>query len=664
MGEALPVGTVTFLLADVEGSTRLWESDPDTMADALARLERTLAETIARHGGVRPVEQGEGDSFVVGFSRASDAVACALDLQRAPLAPVRLRIGLHTDEAKIRDERNYMGPAVNRAARLRELAHGGQTVLSGATHDLVIDHLPDDAWLMDLGNHRLRDLARSERVVQLCHPDVRVEFPALRSLDACPNNLPVQLTSFIGRRQEMAEVDRLLTNNRLVTLTGAGGAGKTRLALQVAAEMLTEFPAGVWQVDLAPLTDPAVVALSVARGLGLPDERHRSTVQTLIGFLAQGRSLVVLDNCEHLLDACAVLIQELLHGCPALTILATSREPIGVTGEAIWRVPSLSEADEATELFADRAQRARPGFAVSGHAEEVAEICCRLDGIPLAIELAAARLRAFSPAEILAGLHDRFRLLTGGSRTAVRRQQTLRASVDWSHALLTEPEQTLFRRLAAFAGGFDLDAAEAVGDGEGLERHQVLDLLALLVDKSLVVVEESQLATRYRLLETVRQYSLEKLSDSGEADGVRTRHRDHYTQTATLLDVSASGEFRRHIQRLEADIDNLRAAFEWSREIADLEGALSLASSLEPLWLGRSRMLEGLTWFDAALSDNRSLDAATAVRARALADAAALAAWGGDASRMQQAEEAVAMARRLDDRPVFRRGPRAGAQNR
>jgi predicted ATPase/class 3 adenylate cyclase/DNA-binding CsgD family transcriptional regulator len=661
VGEELPVGTVTLLLADVEGSTRLWESEPDAMTAALARLDHCVEATVAAHGGVRPVEQGEGDSFVVAFSRASDAVACALDLQRAPLAPVWLRIGLHTGEVQLRDEHNYMGPAMNRAARIRDLAHGGQTVLSGATQDLVIDCLPNSVWLVDLGSHRLRDLARPERVVQLCHPDVPIEFPPLRSLDTFTHNLSAQLTRFIGREAEITEVHRLLADNRLVTLTGAGGAGKTRLAVQVAAELLGEFPAGVWLVDLAPLTDPTVVPVAVSRTVGLPDEPGRSTIDTVIGFVADHHVLVLLDNCEHLLDACSVLIEELLRACPALIILATSREPIGVPGEATWRVPSLALADEAIDLFADRAQRARPDFVITAdNADAVAEICHRLDGIPLAIELAAARVRAFSPAEIVAGLHDRFRLLTGGARTAVRRQQTLRASVDWSHALLTEPERTLFRRLAAFAGSFDLDAARAVGAGDGLEDHQVLDQLALLVDKSLVAVEESQSATRYRLLETVRQYALEKLGESGEADTVRTRHRDHYTALAGLLDTPGAGEHRHHLEQVDLDIDNLRAAFQWSRELSDTAAALQLASSLQPLWLSRCRMREGLTWLDTALDDqaDRPDTVPPPIRARALADTAVLEVWtgmGASPRGVEQANEAVALARHLDDPALLAR---------
>ena len=392
--------------------------------------------------------------------------------------------------------------------------------------------------------------------------------------------------------------------------------------------------------------------MAVARALGLPDQPGRSTMDTLLRFVADRQLLVVLDNCEHLLDASAALIVALLGACPGLTLLATSREPIGVAGEVSWRVPSLSLADEAIELFIDRARHARPDFRVSGDdAAAVAEICARLDGLPLAIELAAARVRALSLAEILDGLHDRFRLLTGGARTAVRRQQTLRASVDWSHALLTESERVLFRRLAVFVGGFDLDAAQAVAGGGDVEHYQVLDQLTLLVDKSLVVADARGGRTRYRLLETVRQYAPEKLGESGEADAVRARHRDHYTAIAALLDAPAGSDYERRLEQAEIEIDNLRAAFGWSRENSDTELALALASSLQPLWLARGRIREGLAWFDAALAD---LDAqhpevAPAVRARALADKAVLEPVVGAADGLDQAQQALAIAREVDD---------------
>jgi predicted ATPase/class 3 adenylate cyclase/DNA-binding CsgD family transcriptional regulator len=649
----LPTGTVTLLLADVEGSTRLWETRPDEMTTAVARLNQTVNDIIATHDGVRPVEQGEGDSFVAAFARASDAVAAALELQRAPLAPIRLRIGVHTGEIQLRDEGNYAGPTINRTARLRDLGHGGQILLSGVTEALVVDRLPEGAWLTDLGTHPLRDLPRPERVVQLCHPDLVNEFPPLRTPKAvAASNLPVQLTSFVGRDAELAQVRELLVENRLLTLTGAGGAGKTRLAVQIATAMAGEFGDGVWYVDLAPVTDPELVPLTVARVFGLPDQPGRSTMRTLTRFVADRQMLVVLDNCEHLLDASAALVDALLGVGAGLTLLATSREPIGVAGEVSWRVPSLSLTDEAIELFGDRARRARPNFAITDdNVAVVGEICRRLDGLPLAIELAAARVRALSLAEILDTLHDRFRLLTGGARTAVRRQQTLRASVDWSHALLTEPERVLFRRLAVFLGGFDLDAAQAVASCSDVQRFQVLDQLSLLVDKSLVVADDSGGRTRYRLLETVRQYAQEKLGESGEADSVRSRHRDHYTSLAALLDAPAGSDYEQRIEQADLEIDNLRAAFSWSRENSDVELALALASSLQPLWLARGRLREGLTWFDTALTDldPQHPGVAPAARARALADRAVLAIWVDAAESPDQAQQALVIARGVDD---------------
>jgi predicted ATPase/class 3 adenylate cyclase/DNA-binding CsgD family transcriptional regulator len=651
----LPTGTVTLLLADVEGSTRLWETQPEQMTAAMARMNRTVTETISTHSGVRPVEQGEGDSFVAAFARASDAVACALELERAPLAPIRLRIGIHTGEIQLRDEGNYAGPTINRTARLRDLGHGGQTLLSGTTEALVLDGLPDDVWLTDLGTHSLRDLPRPERVIQLCHPDLVNDFPPLRVAKAViSQHLPVQFTSFVGREADIAQVRDLVIKNRLVTLTGAGGVGKTRMAIQVAGQFSADFSDGVWYVDLAPITDPDLVPITMARALGLPEQPGRSTADTLRRFVADRQMLVVLDNCEHLLDASAALVLALLETCPRLTLLTTSREPIGVAGELSWRVPSLPLADKAIELFLDRASRARSDLLVDDqNAATVAEICRRLDGVPLAIELAAARVRALSLVEILDSLHDRFRLLTGGARTAVRRQQTLRASVDWSHALLTEPERVLFRRLAPFMGGFDLAGAQNVCGGGDVERYQVLDQLALLVDKSLVVADESSNRTRYRLLETMRQYALEKLGESGEADVVRTSHRDYYTALAAKLDLPADSDYEQRLEQAETEIDNLRAAFGWSRETSDVELALTLTSSLQPLWQGRGRLREGLTWFDTALDAHQPMT--PAVRARALADRATLGLWAGATESPDQAQQALAIAREVNDPALLAR---------
>ena len=483
-------------------------------------------------------------------------------------------------------------------------------------------------------------------------PTYTTNFPPLRLPAAVSAGLPPQLTSFVGRKEQIAELSHIVAENRLVTLTGPGGAGKTRLALQVAGQIAAEFRDGAQYVDLAPITEPDLVPTTTARTLGLTDVPGRSATDTLLRFITDRQLLLVLDNCEHLLDATADLVAAMLRACPGVTVLTTSREPIGMTGEVIWRVSSLSITDEAVELFTDRARLVRPEFAITDeNTATVAEICQRLDGMPLAIELAAARVRALSVTDILSSLHDRFRLLTGGTRTAVRRQQTLRASVDWSHALLTDIERLIFRRLAVFRGGFHLDAAEDVAADDHLQRHQVLDELTLLVDKSLVIAENTSGRTRYRLLETIRQYALEKLGESGEADVVRARHRDHYTRLAMLLDQPGSAGQREHVERADSEIDNLRAAFTWSCDTGADEVALQLASALQPLWLTRGRVQEGLSWIKSVLSDayTPAAEMASTTYARALADHAVLAAAVGDPIGMEEPERALAIAREIGE---------------
>lgn len=653
VSEMIPTGTVTLLLADVEGSTRLWDSAPGEMTAAIATLDRTLSEANATYGGVRPIEQGEGDSFVVAFAQPSDAIACALELQRAPLAPVRLRIGVHTGEVQLRDEANYVGRTINRSARLRDLAHGGQTVLSGTTADLVIDRLPADVWLTDLGTHYLRDLPRPERVVQLCHPELRNHFPPLRTSSCVvTHSIPTQLTSFIGRIDELNDAAQLLADNRLITLTGAGGIGKTRLAQQLSVRLAGGFHDGVWYVDLAPVSGADLVASTVARTLGVCDQPGRSAIDSLTHAVGDRHMMIVLDNCEHVLDVSAMVARDMMAGCPRLKVLATSREPLGVAGEVIMRVPSLPIAGDAIQLFAERARLARPNFQITDdNAAAVTQLCQRLDGVPLAIELAAARMRAMSIVEILEGLHDRFRLLNRGARTAVPRQQTLRASVDWSHALLTERERVLFRRLAVFMGGFDLDAVRMVAGTGKAERHQVLNELSQLVDKSLVLTEEHRDRTRYRLLETVRQYALEKLCHSGEINTIRTRHRDYYRSLAAKFDTLTPTDVESHAEVAEIEIDNLRAAFAWCLEQADAPSALTLASFLQPFWRRRGRIQEGLRWYDAALAlaDTAGTTLTPAVHARALADRTMLTVSVADPGRKDAATEALELAREIGD---------------
>jgi predicted ATPase/class 3 adenylate cyclase len=529
------------LLTDIEGSTRLWEEHPDAMRAALARHDLLLTEGIEQRGGVVVKSRGEGDSLFAVFTGAADAIAAACALQHALLTepwpaqtPLRVRIAVHADVAEQRDG-DYYGPAVNRCARLRKVAHGGQVLVSQATAQRVRDELPAEIVLRDLGAHRLKDLQQPEHIFQLLHPRLPAEFPPIRSLDALPNNLPRQLTSFIGRLQEMADVKRLLSTTCLLTLTGAGGSGKTRLALQVAADLVEEYADGVWLVELALVTDGALLPQRVASALGVREEPGRPLMATLLDYLHSRELLLILDNCEHLVEACAQLAEGLLRACPDLRVLASSREALGIAGEVAWRVPPLSlppprsrvsgrrlpraGADlvsdlaeyEAVRLFIERATAVMPSLTLTERtAPSVAQVCQRLDGIPLAIELAAARVKLLSVGQIAALLDDCFRLLTGGSRTALPRQQTLRAAIDWSYELLSDAERVLLRRLSVFAGGFTLGAAEAVcvdedGRPPNADRQHggevgrrppavggpdVLELLGQLVDKSLVVVEE------------------------------------------------------------------------------------------------------------------------------------------------------------------------------
>ncbi len=665
----LPAGTVTFMLTDVEGSTRLWESAPEAMGAAVARHDELLDAAIALHGGVRPVERDKSCSVVAAFTRASDALAAALEVQHGchveswPTgAALKSRIALHTAEAQRRDEGDYFGQAVRRCARLREAAHSGQVVLSRTTHDLVLDRLPKHAELADLGVHRLRDLGRPEHVFGLLHPELPGEFPPLRSLDTLPNNLPGQLTSFVGRRAELAQVGALLGNIRLLTLTGAGGCGKTRLGLQAAADAIDGYPDGVWWVQLARLEDAALLPTAVIGTLGLPEVPGWTPMDTLVEHLRPRRTLVVLDNCEHLLAACAELSDALLRTCPSLTMLATSRAPLGVPGEATWRVPSMSlpaqprrepietlRQSDAVRLFIDRATQVRPNFVITAaNAPTVAQICHDLDGIPLAIELAAARVRMMAPEQIVHGLDDRFRLLTGGSKTVMPRHQTLQASIDWSYELLSDNERTLLRRLSVFVGGWTLDAAEQVCVGDGIDRYAVLDLLTSLVDKSLVTTDEQSPQVRYRLLETVRQYAAARLAEADEVTGARDAHRTYHRALAERVEPQLLGAGRDDpvLRDIAAEAPNLRAALDWAAA-TDPPAGLRVMGALTLFWLFTGRYREG----DAAYA--RALDGAgeepTVLRGRALAGRANLALYGGNEAAAGWAQAALEIGQACGD---------------
>ncbi|HEY3247668.1 MAG TPA: adenylate/guanylate cyclase domain-containing protein [bacterium] len=615
----LPSGTVTFLFADVEGSTRLLHRLGDLYPQALAAFRGLMAGAIADAGGQEVDEQG--DAIFAVFSRAHDAVGAAVDAQQRLAAhawpagsDLRVRMGLHTGEPTV-SASGYVGMDVHRAARVCQAAHGGQIVVSQATVTLVADDLPAGLDLKPLGEHRLKDLTGSIRLFQIVAAGLPDEFPPLRSLASRPNNLPAQLTTFIGRNRELTELRTRLAVARMLTLTGAGGSGKTRLALQLAADRLDDFPDGVWWVDLAPLNDPALVPQAVATALGIREQPDRPLQDSLLDYVRLKRLLLILDNCEHLVASCAALADLLLRQSPDLRVLATSREGLGIAGETLYPVPPLALPDsdrvapevltqyEAVQLFADRAASLVLSFAVTErNGAVIAQICRRLDGIPLALELAAARVKALSLEQIAARLDDQFRLLTGGSRTALPRHQTLQSAIDWSFTQLTSAEQGLFRRLSVFAGGFTLDAAEVVGSSEAAGRADVVDLLGHLVDKSIVIADGQNSEARYRLLEPLRQYGRDRLIASGEIDAARTRHLQWFVQLGEQAQPSLRGTGQAQwLGRLEAEHDNLRTALRWSLTSHDIERGLRLAVAISRFWYLHGHISEGRRWFDELL---------------------------------------------------------------
>ena len=575
--------TYTFLFTDVEGSTRRWEADPGAMDVGLAAHDKTLTATVHAHRGT--VFKRTGDGVHAVFSSASDAVRAAVIAQRQLVLPVRM--GIHSGEA-VEREGDYFGTTLNRCARLMDAGHGGQVLLSASTASLMADSRGPGIALRDLGEHRLRDLSEPEHVFQVVAPDLEQEFPRLRSLDAVRHNLPVVRSSFVGRQLELEEVCERVRGGVLVTLTGIGGCGKTRLALEAAARLVEWFPQGVFLVSLAVLSDGELVGQGLASALGL--HLLDTDMAGLAGYLEGRRVLIVLDNCEHLLDACAELVDGLLARCPELHMLATSREALGVDGEYIFRVLSLELETDAVRLFMDRANAARPGLRLdAGNGRTVAGICRRLDGIPLAIELAAARTTHLAPAQILERLSDRFRLLTGGRRR-VQRQQTLSAVMDWSYDLLSESEQTLLQRLAVFRGSFSLQAVEEVCASDAL------DLLGSLVAKSLVSLQEGDAVLRYRLSETVRLYAEERLVASGEAAELRSAHRDWALAWIESLPVGELVGFGSGIL-VVPEADNLIAALDWSRGEGRVDLIARIASRMIGYWWSYVRVAEMGAWW-------------------------------------------------------------------
>jgi predicted ATPase len=643
----------------------LWEEDADRMKRSLERHDEIIRNAVHAHGG--RVFNTSGDGFWTVFGRAPEAAKAAVviqhDLEREAQragSRLRVRVGIHTGEADQHDG-VYSGAAVNRVARLVPVAHGGQTILSRTACDLVSNSPPDDVTLRDLGYHRLHDLKSPEQIYQLDHSSLRSDFPPLRSLDALPHNLPLQLTSFVGREAEIGEVRELLVGHRIVTLTGAGGQGKTRLALQLAAQVSKVFPDGVWFVELARLGDPMRVPQTVASALGLREVPGRDVSHTLMQHLDSQAVLIVLDNCEHLIGATANWVESALQSAPRLKVLATSREMLGIPGEVVFVVPSLPAPDigadpkdaspselgtyESVQLFVDRARLVQPDFAIDqDNARAIGQICARLDGIPHAIELAAARVAVLSPDQVAERLDDCFQLLGVGSRTASPRHQTLRAVIDWSHELLEEQEQMLLRRLAVFVGGWTLEAAEEIWGQSG-----TLDLLSRLVDKSLVVVEPSgDSGMRYRLLETTRQYARGKLVTAGEAETIERRHRDWVLALVEGLVIGLGTEVTPRLELIAAENYNVRAALEWSLTRNETEPALRIVAAMKHFWKSGGLPTEGIEWSERAVGAGSE---ASVAKSQALSALSALAFFHGRMDRARSAaNEALVVAREVNDK--------------
>jgi predicted ATPase/class 3 adenylate cyclase len=663
----LPTGTVTFLFTDIEGSTRLWETQQAAMQHALAQHDAILREAIEAHGGY--LVKSTGDGALGAFGAATDAVTACLAAQRALNAhawdevSIKSRMALHSGTAERRDG-DYYGPALNRAARLVAAGHGGQILLSTATEKLVRDQLPANVALRDMGERRLKDLIRAERVFQVIASDLPADFPPLKTLDARPNNLPAQTTPFIGRDSAIRAIKEHLSRGkvRLLTLSGVGGTGKTRLAMQAAADLVDEFEHGVFFVPLAALSDPALVLPAIAKTFDVREGAGRPLHEHLKDYLRDKEMLLVLDNFEQVIDA-ASSVSDLLSAAPRLRLLVTSREILRLSGETDYPVRPLSLPEskqlppvnvltqyEAVALFSERAAAVKPGFTVTNeNAPAVAEICLRLDGLPLAIELAAARVRTLPPQRMLAELSHRLSFLMGGARDLPARQKTLRRAIDWSHDLLAADERKLFRRLAVFVRGCTLDAIESVCNSE--RDIRVLETVESLVDKSLVHETETHGEPRYSMLETIREYAGERLVIAGEFESVCVRHRDMFLMLAEHAESKLVGEEQAAwLLRLDAENENLRAALEWDLAAVGSREGLRICAALLRYWNNCGYFAEGRRWCTLHLEKPGAIERVSH-RARALNTAGALAWRQGDHSAAQaHFEESLSIRRTLGDR--------------
>lgn len=615
----LPSGTVTFMFTDIEGSTRLWEQNPEEMKSALAKHDSILKETIESNNG--QIIKTTGDGVHAVFSTAIDAVKASLQAQQEFQAlgvlktnefSIHVRMGIHTGEAELRDG-DYYGGTLNRGSRIMAVGHGGQILISETTLQIAQEHLPASVSVLDLGGHQLKGLIKAERIFQISAPDLQQEFPPLKSQSHATNNLPTQLTSFIGRDRELAEAKSRLDGARLITLIGPGGTGKTRLSLQLGFQLLSEFTDGVWLVEFAAIADSSLILRTIASTFEI-GEVPGVPLNTLVhDFLREKQLLMILDNCEHLVEAIAKVADELLHVAPHIKIIASSREALGINGETIYRVPSLSlpRVDENTketamdfesvQLFVERASAAdRKFYLTDENASSVAQICSRLDGIPLAIELAASRITVFSPEQIAKRLDDRFKLLTGGSRTALPRQQTLRALIDWSYDLLTEDARALLRNLSVFSGGWTFEAAETI-----CNNVDVFENLPQLINKSLVTVNNKGEEPRYFLLETIRQYARDKLLEYGEGEGTRNRHLSYYLKMAETArpELLKRAHELEWLNRLETEYDNLRTAIEWGLSNKPF-AVIRMVYLLTFFIITKSHAEEGHRWGVEALKQN------------------------------------------------------------
>ena len=663
----IPSGTVTFLFTDIEGSTKLAQQYPDEWENVRARHHAILYFAYETNHGF--VFQIIGDAFCVAFHTVRDGLDAAIEAQQKlqtenwDTTPIKVRMGLHTGSAE-RNGNDYRGYlTLAKVQRVMSVGYGGQILLSNASAELLHNDLSEGITLRDMKEHRLKGLPDPERLWQVVVPDLQQDFPPLQSLNQVPNNLPAQLTTFVGRVKEVGQIKKRLEKNRLVTLTGSGGVGKTRLANQVASELLSEFPNGVWLVELAPITDPALVTRTVCTALDVTPQGNMPPLNVLVEYLKSKKILLVVDNCEHLIDACAQLCDSLLHACRDLRIIASSREALGIDGENAYRVPSLSlphpndnlhaiQESEAVKLFRERAVAVLPNFELAqSNAPVVVQICQRLDGIALAIELAASRVKLLRVEQIAARLDDAFRLLTGGSRIALPRQQTLRALIDWSYDLLSEEEQTVLRRFSVFLGGWTLEAAESVCDNPNM-----LDLLTHLVDKSLVSVDlEHGDEPRYYLLETVRQYAREKLNDSGEGETVRQEHSQWFLKLAEKAKPELVGPNQQiWFERLDREKDNSRSALYWLVE-NNVEAAAQLASGLFWFWHVYCYWSEGREWYDRLLKSDMDAQGqkslTPAMRAQVLYEAGWLAIDEMDTNQSRSmSEQSLALYRKLGDK--------------